>query len=204
MFYTRTITTYVVELGEDHDIILGNDWLVREKAELSYLHNICVLHPGGGESIPIPIRKSGSKSQPSNTSPISVLQAKRLQRKGAKLFMVNVIDTGVTPYPSTDEYDDPVSSATDPAPSGTGGTVGFPTDISTKVRSVLNKYQRLFVKRQTFPKDQGIEHVINLEPGTKPPYRAGYRLSPAELVEVERSEERRVGKECRSRWSPYH
>ena len=25
-----------------------------------------------------------------------------------------------------------------------------------------------------------------------------------ELVESERSEERRVGKECRSRWSPYH
>ena len=24
------------------------------------------------------------------------------------------------------------------------------------------------------------------------------------LVELERSEERRVGKECRSRWSPYH
>ena len=26
----------------------------------------------------------------------------------------------------------------------------------------------------------------------------------AELQNVERSEERRVGKECRSRWSPYH
>src|SRR5690606_39832266 len=29
------------------------------------------------------------------------------------------------------------------------------------------------------------------------------RFVPDELV-VERSEERRVGKECRSRWSPYH
>src|SRR2546422_529106 len=25
-----------------------------------------------------------------------------------------------------------------------------------------------------------------------------------DLIQVERSEERRVGKECRSRWSPYH
>ena len=25
-----------------------------------------------------------------------------------------------------------------------------------------------------------------------------------ELIEYHRSEERRVGKECRSRWSPYH
>ena len=31
-------------------------------------------------------------------------------------------------------------------------------------------------------------------------------LSPVEIVSkrAERSEERRVGKECRSRWSPYH
>ena len=29
-------------------------------------------------------------------------------------------------------------------------------------------------------------------------------LSTDELVEMTRSEERRVGKECRSRWSPYH
>ena len=33
-----------------------------------------------------------------------------------------------------------------------------------------------------------------------------YSLKPEErlLVEAYRSEERRVGKECRSRWSPYH
>ena len=30
---------------------------------------------------------------------------------------------------------------------------------------------------------------------------AGYELA---LLEKYRSEERRVGKECRSRWSPYH
>src|SRR3712207_9100445 len=29
-------------------------------------------------------------------------------------------------------------------------------------------------------------------------------LHGASLAELERSEERRVGKECRSRWSPYH
>src|SRR3989454_10110229 len=30
------------------------------------------------------------------------------------------------------------------------------------------------------------------------------RLHHAQIVAAERSEERRVGKECRSRWSPYH
>ena len=32
----------------------------------------------------------------------------------------------------------------------------------------------------------------------------GKGLSGSEAAELERSEERRVGKECRSRWSPYH
>ena len=31
----------------------------------------------------------------------------------------------------------------------------------------------------------------------------GYALAPG-VMGVPRSEERRVGKECRSRWSPYH
>ena len=29
-------------------------------------------------------------------------------------------------------------------------------------------------------------------------------FTPQEVYQVMRSEERRVGKECRSRWSPYH
>src|SRR2546426_9543248 len=36
------------------------------------------------------------------------------------------------------------------------------------------------------------------------PYYIEYRLSEVEGYTAERSEERRVGKECRSRWSPYH
>ena len=36
--------------------------------------------------------------------------------------------------------------------------------------------------------------------------RAAAQAGPelARYIEAERSEERRVGKECRSRWSPYH
>ena len=33
---------------------------------------------------------------------------------------------------------------------------------------------------------------------------AAFRACPVSAVRVVRSEERRVGKECRSRWSPYH
>src|SRR2546422_8281872 len=37
-----------------------------------------------------------------------------------------------------------------------------------------------------------------------PPAEARVREAQANLADTERSEERRVGKECRSRWSPYH
>ena len=33
---------------------------------------------------------------------------------------------------------------------------------------------------------------------------SAYAATQAEVDKAERSEERRVGKECRSRWSPYH
>src|SRR2546422_4826425 len=39
---------------------------------------------------------------------------------------------------------------------------------------------------------------------TPEPQRAQVLRTFARLVEEHRSEERRVGKECRSRWSPYH
>src|SRR5256886_10846640 len=48
------------------------------------------------------------------------------------------------------------------------------------------------------PEREGPQRVI--------PRRLGFGDRPVGLREgaVERSEERRVGKECRSRWSPYH
>ena len=34
--------------------------------------------------------------------------------------------------------------------------------------------------------------------------KLGSNIKASEIIKKERSEERRVGKECRSRWSPYH
>ena len=47
------------------------------------------------------------------------------------------------------------------------------------------------------------EHVE--KPATAPLYSISPMLSRRLLIRsITRSEERRVGKECRSRWSPYH
>ena len=45
------------------------------------------------------------------------------------------------------------------------------------------------------------EKQINNHPMVKKPLR---KTSHYTVLEQLRSEERRVGKECRSRWSPYH
>ena len=40
--------------------------------------------------------------------------------------------------------------------------------------------------------------------GLNPAFGAVFRYNPNFRWALKRSEERRVGKECRSRWSPYH
>ena len=54
----------------------------------------------------------------------------------------------------------------------------------------------------------GIALCIMPEAGGSKPMQPVKQLTPREyasiLVDDKRSEERRVGKECRSRWSPYH
>ena len=50
--------------------------------------------------------------------------------------------------------------------------------------------------------------IHHIKPGSKAPVKAGWtsgeRDDWLDLKRTYRSEERRVGKECRSRWSPYH
>ena len=65
-----------------------------------------------------------------------------------------------------------------------------------------------FVKNKRYT---GVVYALHTNPPvgfeTKPIERVieeGFALSGSHLKFLLRSEERRVGKECRSRWSPYH
>ena len=49
----------------------------------------------------------------------------------------------------------------------------------------------------------GVMNIINIAQGDLV-ILGGYIAYTMYLVGIHRSEERRVGKECRSRWSPYH
>ena len=49
-----------------------------------------------------------------------------------------------------------------------------------------------------------VEHGVNLNMKDNPSFLTAVRYCDEKIIQVLRSEERRVGKECRSRWSPYH
>ena len=74
-----------------------------------------------------------------------------------------------------------------------------------KLGQIPRKHHIWFHRNGSGPsyKNEGIayEHVITTE-GFNEAYSIMYHLRPP--TRVRRSEERRVGKECRSRWSPYH
>ena len=51
------------------------------------------------------------------------------------------------------------------------------------------------------------QHIYKIYPGATAPSVTDFNLEIQDkefIIFVGRSEERRVGKECRSRWSPYH
>ena len=91
------------------------------------------------------------------------------------------------------------------------GTTSSRAIIFNKKREKVSSSQKEFT--QIFPQAGWVEHNANeiwnsvqsviagafIESGVKP-----NQIEAIGITNAERSEERRVGKECRSRWSPYH
>src|SRR3989440_6495230 len=86
------------------------------------------------------------------------------------------------------------------------GRLHFTTDI----RSAVEQSLVIFLAVGTPPKEDGSADLSFIEGAARDIARHmnGYKVvvtkSTVPLGPGERSEERRVGKECRSRWSPYH
>src|SRR5438132_9787140 len=76
---------------------------------------------------------------------------------------------------------------------GCGGVVGQPG-------AVLPAHTQSFPTEPASPLPAGVDAMTGLQQRPmRPP-----TVAPHESQLAGRSEERRVGKECRSRWSPYH
>src|SRR5437764_13140159 len=70
--------------------------------------------------------------------------------------------------------------------------------VATSQEAVQNQNEPQ-LRDENAHNDKSVHGVLN------PTYQAGLRRDAVQPdIEAERSEERRVGKECRSRWSPYH
>src|SRR3989449_11285184 len=76
------------------------------------------------------------------------------------------------------------------------------TTVKTRSRTTIDIARQVAVRLD--PKFVELDDKAKKEIAKNP---AGYKASlqaSLEVLKTARSEERRVGKECRSRWSPYH
>ena len=64
---------------------------------------------------------------------------------------------------------------------------GVPVDHRENLEQLIQEYRDLFPAQlpQGIPPSREVQHHIDVEPGSKPPYRPPYRLGPAEQDELE-------------------
>src|SRR2546425_8264004 len=89
------------------------------------------------------------------------------------------------------------------------GAFGAPTIVNNveticHLPHIINRGAGWFASLGT--KTQGGTRMYSVSGRVKRPgvYEASVAITLRQIIEDLRSEERRVGKECRSRWSPYH
>ena len=79
------------------------------------------------------------------------------------------------------------------------------TDIDRVSASYLSKYEMQLENAITELKTtDNLMPFMDVNPYKEPLSKAEQYVAMLAQPKGERSEERRVGKECRSRWSPYH
>ena len=74
------------------------------------------------------------------------------------------------------------------------------TSIKTRVSEAKEAAKALYTK---VPHHSYIDTIVCMD-GTEMIFGQAFQLFQLFQIGFHRSEERRVGKECRSRWSPYH
>ena len=64
---------------------------------------------------------------------------------------------------------------------------GVPVDLRESLETLIQEYRDLFPEKlpKGVPPMREVQHHIDVEPGSKPPYRPPYRLGPAEQDELE-------------------
>ena len=177
VFYKKKVPCFELDLGSDHHIILGDNWLCEEHAQLDYGTRSVHLHQ---KKLTLLLTPPLIQDEPKSVL-LSAIQMRKVLSKSRgtplRCFLVTVTDPKVA---VTGRHASSLSSDEQVV------IDAIPNHVSPKVREIIQRYHKRFSGRKGPPPDRGIGHVINEVPGSNPVYRAPYRLSPAEVAELEK------------------
>ena len=162
--YAHTVPCLVIDLGEDHDLILGQDWLQHEQVVMNFHTNTCELMSRNGLKLtPINHSKGTRHIKPT----LSAARALKALAKGCKLLEITLIPPGP---PNSEPQAD---------------SIKIPTTVSPQVKQILEKHAKVFGTRDGLPPDRGTFLAIPEMPEAVPQFKHPYRLAPKEIKEVE-------------------
>jgi hypothetical protein len=164
---------FVMSSAPGFDAVLGLPWL-EQHADLQLRRRQLVFYaPGQQVNVSLP-RGTNHPKPAMQINGISVLTAMQagqmLDKPASNTGFVVVVKQAAESSP----------------PSNTFGTCGMPAHQNWVNDVVLNKYKHVFAEPTSLPPMREIARCIELQPGSRPPYRPQHRLSPAEKAELEK------------------
>jgi hypothetical protein len=172
------VDCYVVDLAPQYELLLGIDFMKSHQAQITFDSNgaTVAVKKGSGTVVELPAPPklaSEGVEQPVERVMLSALQLKRALRKGAQCFLVQV--ERIEDKPTTVQVVD---------------NSGLIPELELK--ALLNEFRTSVFSATGLPDVNEVPpagpldfEVIPTLPGTTPPYRKQYRLTPAERKELE-------------------
>lgn len=163
----------VTKLARD-DIVLGKPWLTHYNPDIDWVQNVVILTKNGVEYRLQPSIEGGLAGSENEAAfgLLSGLQVKKAIRKGATAFLAILREImegedGQELEEVKFEYDDP--------------------KWAERMREILHKHKQIFQGMpKGLPPKRSVDHKIELEAGSKPPFGPIYHMSPLELEEAKR------------------
>ncbi len=180
--FSADLACHVVELADAYEIFLGEDWLCKYTATLSWGHKCCVLTKGSQRITLVPgpesdLDKPVQSVPGAYAAPITAVQAGKAMASGCRAFLAVCIDAQTVAD---------AACAAMPSDTAVSGTDQSQLMLESELNALLREYHDRFPEALPLglPPEHNIGHAIPLEPGSKPPFRHAYRLSPRELAEA--------------------
>lgn len=184
-----------------YDIILGMPFLVAHNPTIDWLSKTVRIQRGRAEYVLCPTRRW----EPADSVCVSLLSAQQLKRalrRGEQAFLAVLREAAPAAAAPPAEAAGSASAGAEAAGAAAVGTGAAATaaaattqgaseqqdpELAAGIKQLLEEFRDVFGPLPaTLPPRRAVDHTIELEPGTKPPFLPMYRLSPLELEEVQR------------------